>query len=409
MNSRFQKGMFIYPWDIAAAGVEQVIHDFQAAGCNTIAVNSSYHQGRFLHPLKPSFYSIHQSAISFEPELARYGRLHPLVHEDIAKKQILQKTRAAAEQAGIDFVTWWVGLHNSSLGRQNPDLCVQNVWDDRYTYSLCPSQPDVRLYAAALFEDTLASVKPKRIITESAAFLPMLHGEHHEVILLNISRTAEWLLSLCFCDSCRQNAFKRGIDVLQVIRIVQKLVEDRIEYDLEPLQEEPFDLPHLLLEYPELYNYQLARMNSVTQLVWDLSDIAKQYKVAFDYIPSAVPFPANQAFIEGVSLRQIAGLIDRFIPLAYGNAESAQHTLRTVSGYASGRAIGAALSLHYRINSSRESLLQQVQAVVESGTEAVFYYNYGLMNRRRLSWIKEANAYADEMTQAKENGGFSCI
>lgn len=394
-----QKGMFIYPWDIAAAGVEQVITDFQAASCNTLVVNSSYHQGRFLHPLKPSIRSIHQSAISFRPDLSRYRRLQPIVHEDMADAQILHKAREAAEQAGMSFVTWWVGLHNSSLGRQNPDVCVQNVWNDRYTYSLCPSQPEVRHFASALFEDTLAAVKPQRIIVESAAFLPLRHGSHHEIILPDIGKACEWLLSLCFCNACRQNAAKRGIDVPLVIQFVQKLVQERIEYDLGHLQDDLFDLPHLLLEYPELYNYQLAQMNAVTQLVWDLSDIAKHYGVALDYIPSSVPYPANQAFLEGVSLRQIASHINRFIPLAYGGAESAQHTLRTVSSYCSGQANGAALSLHHRINMSRESLLQQVQAVIESGAEAIFYYNYGLLNRRRRHWIKEANDLADQLWQ----------
>lgn len=403
LSNRFQKGMFIYPWDIATTGIKQVIDDYQEVGCNTLVVNSSYHQGRFFHPQKQDFHYVNQSAISFSPNLISYKRLQPFVHQDMVKQNILVQAREHCEQSGIDFVTWWVGLHNSSLGKQHPDLCIQNIWGNRYTYALCPSQPEVRHYATALFEDTLVSVRPQRIITESVAFLPMRHGEHHELILLNIGKTAEWLLSLCFCDACRQNAEKQGIDTKEVQVLVQKLVQERIDCDLGNLEEDAYELTHLMLEYPELYNYQQARMNSVTLLVADLSSIAKRHGVAFDYIPSSVPFPANQAFFEGVSLLQTAKLVNRFMSLAYSNTESTLHTLRTVSSFTPNRANGVALSLHSQINATKESLLQHIQAAMSSDVEAIYYYNYGLLNKRRLNWIKEANEYADQIRQSDEN------
>lgn len=407
MGTNFQKGMFIYPWDIATTGIKQVIEDFQEVGCNTLVVNSSYHQGRFLHPQKQTFHYVNKSAISFNPDLTRYKRLQPLVHQDMADQNILSQAREHCEQAAMGFVTWWVGLHNSSLGKQHPDLCVQNVWGDRYTYALCPSQPEVRHYAAALFEDTLASVRPQRIITESAAFLPMRHGEHHELILLNIGKSAEWLLSLCFCDTCRQNADNEGVDSAGVQQLVQLLVRERLDCDLGHLEEEAYELTHLLLEYPELYNYQQTRMTTVTRLVGGLSEIAKRYGVALDYIPSSVSLPANQTFFEGVSLRQTAKVVDRFMSLAYSNAESTLHTLRTISSFTPGRANAVALSLHAQKNPTKQSLLQHIQAIASSDIDAIYYYNYGLLNRRRLLWIKEANAYADQLRQTKEQSHIS--
>ena len=402
MSSRFQKGMFIYPWDIATTGIEQVIADFQEAGCNTLVVNSSYHQGRFFQPQQQTFYYVKQSAISFRPDLTRYKRLQPLVHQEIADQDILSETRKRCEEAGMDFVTWWVGLHNSSLGQQHPDLCIQSIWGDSYTFALCPSQPEVQHYAAALFEDTLVTVQPQRIITEAVAFLPMRHGEHHELILPSLSESTEWLLSLCFCDACQKNAENEGVDTAQVQQLVQQLVRERVECDLGNVREDAYELTHFFLEYPELYKYQRSRMSAVTKLVSHLSDIARQHGVALDYIPSSTSRPANQAFFEGVSLRQTAEVADRFMALAYSNAESTQHTLRTISSYTPGRANAVALSLHADINATKGSLLQHIQMISESNVDAIYYYNYGLLNQRRRSWIKEANAYADELRQAKE-------
>ncbi|MEG0260130.1 MAG: hypothetical protein RR595_13420 [Lysinibacillus sp.] len=402
MSHRFQKGMFIYPWDIATTGIKQVIEDFKEVGCNTLVVNSSYHQGRFLHPQKQDFHYVNQSAISFKPNLTRYKRLKPFVHQDMVDQNILAQAREHCEQSGMDFVTWWVGLHNSSLGRQNPDLCIQNIWGNRYTYALCPSQPEVRHYVAALFEDTLDTVKPHRIITESIAFLPMKHGEHHELILLDLGKSSEWLLSLCFCDACSQNAENEGIDTVKVQQLVQQLVQERLDCDLGSLEEDAYELSHLMLEYPELYNYQQARMNSVTQLVNDLSTIARKYGVGFDYIPSSTPFPANQSFFEGVSLQQTAKVVDRFMALGYSTPESTQHTLRTVSSFTPGRANSLALSLHAQINASKDSLLSHIQATSSWDVDAIYYYNYGLLNKRRWSWIKEANEFADQIRQSHE-------
>lgn len=84
------------------------------------------------------------------------------------------------------------------------------------------------------------------------------------------------------------------------------------------------------------------------------------------------------------------------LALAYSNAESTAYTLRTISSFAPGRAHAVALTLHAQKNPTKQSLLQHMQVIAESDVDAVYYYNYGLLNKRRLSRIKEANAYIDQ-------------
>ncbi|MFS0553157.1 hypothetical protein [Brevibacillus sp. 179-C9.3 HS] len=398
MNSSRQTGMFIYPWDIADNGITTAIQTLQTAKCNTAVVNSSYHQGRFFHPRTKTFRRLPFSGVSFTPEWSKYNRLRPTVHEEIAQANILAKMKDACDQAGMGFHTWWVGLHNSTLGLAHPDLCVQNIWGDTYSYALCPSQPEVQHYAKALFTDTLEQVKPDRILIEATAFLPMKHGDHHEVCLLPLGESLQWLLSLCFCNACSERAVLRGIDVEAVRQLVSRLVNQMVEADLvTQVSAESREIAFLLLEYPELYDYQQSRLDVVEKLWKDLKEIAKDKGIALDGFPSSTPFFVNQAYLEGVSLRKAAAILDRVVPLAYGNSiDEVAYTFHAIKLAAPEASLGAALSLHHSQIQSVNELVMRVKTALEGGAQSITYYNLGLLNNRRLEWIRQANQAAEE-------------
>ena len=52
--------------------------------------------------------------------------------------------------AGLAVVGWIVGLHSTPLATAHPDLALRNVFGHVYRHALCPAQPAVRRYAAAL-------------------------------------------------------------------------------------------------------------------------------------------------------------------------------------------------------------------------------------------------------------------
>lgn len=397
-SRQIQAGMFIYPWDIADSGVQEVIQTLQVAKCNTAVVNSSYHQGRFFHPGSKTFRRLPFSGVSFTPEWSRYQRLRPTVHEEMAQASVLARMKEACEQSGMAFHTWWVGLHNSTLGLVHPELCLQNIWGDRYTYALCPSQPEVQHYAKALFADTLEQVKPERILIEATAFLPMRHGEHHEVCLLPINEALHWLLSLCFCEACTERSEKKGIDVSTVRQLVARLVTQMMEADnITQVAAESREIAYLLLEYSELYHYQLSRLEVVEELWKGLKEIATEKGVALDGFPSSTPFYVNQAHLEGVSLRKAAALLDRLVPLAYGeNTDEVSYTFHAIKLAAPEASLGAALSLHHSQIRNGEELASRVRIAMGAGARSITYYNLGLLNQRRLDWIKQANEAIEE-------------
>ncbi|MED1784702.1 hypothetical protein P4V43_22990 [Brevibacillus fortis] len=398
MSSSRQTGMFIYPWDIAEGGIEAVMQTLQAAKCNTAVVNSSYHQGRFFHPRSKTFRRLPFSGVSFTPEWSKYNRLRPTVHEQIAQAGILAKTKEGCEQAGIGFHTWWVGLHNSTLGLAHPDLCVLNIWGDTYTYALCPSQPEVQHYAKALFTDTLEQVKPERILIEATVFLPMKHGEHHEVCLLPLGESLQWLLSLCFCGACTERAESKRIDVGAIRLLVSRLVSQMVEADsISQVSAEAREIAFLLVEYPELYHYQQSRLEVVDMLWRTLKEIAQSKGIALDGFPSSTPFFVNQSYLEGVSLRKAAATLDRLVPLAYGGSvDEVAYTFHAIKLVAPEATLGAALSLHHSQIQSAVELAARVKTAVDAGAQSITYYNLGLLNNRRLDWIRQANLTIEE-------------
>ncbi|ATF14074.1 hypothetical protein HP398_04345 [Brevibacillus sp. HB1.4B] len=398
MSSSRQIGMFIYPWDIAESGIEAVIQTLQGAKCNTAVVNSSYHQGRFFHPQSKTFRRLPFSGVSFTPEWSKYNRLRPTVHEQIAQAGVLAKMKEACEQAGMGFHTWWVGLHNSTLGLAHPDLCVQNIWGDTYTYALCPSQPEVQHYAKALFADTLEQVKPDRILIEATAFLPMKHGEHHEVCLLPLGESLQWLLSFCFCGACTERAEAKRIDVGAVQQLVSRLVNQIVEADsISQVSAETREVAFLLLEYPVLYHYQQTRLEVVDGLWRSLKEIALSKGTALDGFPSSTPFYVNQSYWEGVSLRKAAATLDRVVPLAYGDSvNEVAYTFHAMKLVAPEAALGAAFSLHHSQIQSAFDLAARVKTAVDAGAQSITYYNLGLLNNRRLNWIRQANLTIEE-------------
>ncbi len=75
-------GIFTYPWELADHGYEAALHDIRAAGFTNVNLAMQYHNGRFLLPRNPRrrVYYAEDGAISFRPDLRKYGTMKPRLH-----------------------------------------------------------------------------------------------------------------------------------------------------------------------------------------------------------------------------------------------------------------------------------------------------------------------------------------
>ncbi len=374
-------------------GVPTVLDTIEDAGINTAILTTNYHHGRFLCPKTSRFETIRKSAACFEPQQNAYGALKPLVHEDLVEANLLENVREACEKRGLDFHAWHVMLHNSSLGESHPEYCAKNAWGDVHYFSLCPSYPAVRTYAKALLSDMITTVQPTRVCLESATFLTAFHGEHHEVANVDIGSTGRWLLSMCFCPGCMQRAREAGVDAKAALETVRRLLLHICKKDVGCEHDEKASIACYLLEYPELYHYERFRFSVVSSLAEELHCITRKAGVGLDFIPGAFTFTTNQNFLEGCSYTQLADAVDRFLLLAYGQTPQAvRHCVRTALALVPNKELAVALNMRYGSVSSQEDLLARIHVLREEGVRAFNFYNYGVFNEERFSWLKAACA-----------------
>lgn len=378
--------MFVYPWDMDGRA-DTFWEEYRRLGCNTIAVNTCYHHISIIDTALMRVYERRQAGPSFAIHPERYGRIRPQVQADLTGTFL--QLREACAQAGMTYRSWNVNLHSSAIGQDYPDACVENVWGDRYSYTLCLNHPDVLEYDLALLTDIIDTLDPDSFIMEAVSWIPAFHGKHHEFSLVHITPAIRYLLTLCFCPHCIQAAQAEGIDALAVRETVRTLLQGLLARELTFGDNEQTQLTHLLIEYPELYAYQQFRTRSVTRFVQATAQLVHQSGKRYEYIPSSTPFEVNSTLFEGYSFRALTGVPDRYVPLVYDPKERCSTVLGNIRLFDHHTPVAAGLNLSRVRYTGQGDFLQRIQDGVDCGISAFYLYNYGTAPRECLDWIAQ--------------------
>ncbi|WP_225828121.1 hypothetical protein [Streptomyces naphthomycinicus] len=218
---------FVYPWDvngdpgaparIAELGVEQV----------TLA--AAYHSTRALTPRHPRhrIVTAEYAAVLYPPGDRWSGRgLRPYRAGRWAPGNAYGEAAEALAGAGLQVHTWVVLAHNSRLGAEHPDTSVVNAYGDRYPWAPCVAQPATRAYLVDLAAE--AAVRPGARGTELESLgwygLQHLHA-HDKTAGVGLGDAGQYLMSLCFCPSCRTGYGARGLDADTLAAAVREALE----------------------------------------------------------------------------------------------------------------------------------------------------------------------------------------
>ncbi|WP_320777206.1 hypothetical protein [Streptomyces sp. CRN 30] len=206
---------FVYPWDVngdPAAG------EFVAGlGVRQATLASAYHSTRALTPRHPHhrIVTAEHAAVLYPPQEARWSgrRLRPYPAGDWAPGDAYGAAAATLADAGLEVHTWVVLAHNSRLGADFPDTSVVNAYGDRYPWAPCVAQPATRQYLVDLAVE--AAVRPGAAGTELESLgwygLAHLHA-HDKTGGVRLGETGQYLMSLCFCGTCRDGYAGVGLD-----------------------------------------------------------------------------------------------------------------------------------------------------------------------------------------------------
>src|SRR5215211_2358984 len=274
-----ETSMLAFATDLRDEGTGTVLDIVQTrAGLDGLTMAVAYHDARDIFPHNPvrKVRYLEGGAVFFSPDAARYDdmRLQPRVSELVRSGDPLGELCEAAGERGMSVNAWAVFLHNDRLGFAHPECATQNAFGDRYLTDLCPSNPDVRMYARTLVSD-IARYEVSAILSESLHFHGLGHGYHHERYFEELGAVGTYLLGLCFCGHCLEAARRKGVDAEMVHRLVRDELELRFmdggdsgdpegltREDLEPFGGE------------QILGYLDARTETVTSLVDEVATAA---------------------------------------------------------------------------------------------------------------------------------------
>ncbi len=205
---------FLYPWDVV--GDPEAPARIAALGVRQVTLAAAYHSMRALTPRHPRhrIVTAAHAAVLYPPGERWQGREpRPYAAGDWAPGDAYGEAARALRAAGLDVHSWVVLAHNSRLGEEHPATSVVNAYGDRYPWAPCIAQPATRAYLVDLAAE--AAVRPDAGGTEleSCGWYGLAHLHAHDKTSgVTLGEAGQYLMSLCFCASCRQGYADAGLD-----------------------------------------------------------------------------------------------------------------------------------------------------------------------------------------------------
>ncbi len=383
--------LFAYPWDILDRGVPAFVDECRELGVTRLHVTTVYHSGKFLLPRnsRRRVYFPEPGAM-YAPVAANvFGGMAP-VRSPIADTGWLDELAAT----GMSLSAWAVFHHSSVLGAKHPSQTVRNLFGDPYPYALCPSHPANREYSLTLARSLCGLGYFDTLDLETIGYLGYFHGHHHEVSAIPLGPLENFLLSLCFCDSCRAAGKRDGIDMPRLAEQLGEVLSRKMQSDdaLGRNPENMEQLASLIAQYPELQQLVRLRMQTVTSLVAEIAAAAGSTKLSV-FTSSFVGSPSN-IWMEGVSLQQLKTLVDSFHLLAYTSDTDLVNDdlLFCLSQVRSAEQLNLTLNLGIPVTPTLAHAATKTAFAHSQGVRRFSFFNYGFLGEGRLGWIRELAA-----------------
>jgi hypothetical protein len=389
---------FAYTHSFHKGNSKEIISELQSHGFTGINLALNYHASRdFLLRQGPRLEYLRDGFHYYLPNLNYYpqGGLVPHKEDHLGDDSLLRSVISSADEMDFEINAWAVYLHNSAVGFKHPYSTVTNVYDNHFLSELCPSNPGVRAYVLGLSKD-LCSRGIKTLGIESLRFHGLRHGEHHERFFLDMSPVTEFLLSLCFCESCASKYDNAGGDSATLKSKVMKALEVFLA-DSDPWMGVTLSKENLAeILGPEILDYLLMREDSVTSLYWEIKPIAKEFKVRTKFFdPSSLldetsSTPLDVSWIAGHNYEEMNKAVDIFQPVFYRESPDeieklAAHYRGKLTG-----PIGASLTPMYPFNKNEDDLVEKVRRLRKCGISDFDFYLLDTMRQRDLGWIDAA-------------------
>ncbi|QQC88655.1 hypothetical protein [Streptomyces alfalfae] len=205
---------FLYPWDVV--GDPDAPARLTGLGIRQVTLAAAYHSTRALTPRHPRHRVVTaaHAAVLYPPGERWRGRaLQPCQAGDWAPGDAYGQAAEALAAAGIDVHSWVVLAHSSRLGDDHPETSVVNAYGDRYPWAPCIARTATRAYLVDLAAEAAARPGAHGVELESCGWYGLAHLHAHDKTAgVGLGEAGQYLMSLCFCGSCREGYAGAGLD-----------------------------------------------------------------------------------------------------------------------------------------------------------------------------------------------------
>jgi hypothetical protein len=398
--------IYAFATDLLDEGVDSALNEMlQGAGMSGVTIAATYHQSRDVFPHNPRrTVAFLDAGCYFRPNMARYlsTGIEPVQHESCFGVDPLAVAREATAARGAALNAWLVCLHDVPAGVTQPHLAQRNMFGDPMRTGLCPANPQVRAYLAAMSGD-LARYECDSLIAEALHFQPFRHGYHHERCFVELDELGEFLLGLCFCAHCMTWAESAGVDASRVrewciATMRRSLTGENVVEDQRELNRE--EASHLA--GGEMGGFLQMRENVVSTLVCELVDaLGPGTRFCFQdptgsEMGNAAGDPQGGPNVDtgwqlGIDAAQIAAHVDDYRMLGYArDPQRLELEIRAIRRRIGSTPLSCVLRPSPPDAEEVQNLREKLELLALLSIRHVGFYHYGLLPRSRLAMIRDA-------------------
>lgn len=374
------------PWDLEDEGIEPAIARMAGElGIDAVSVEAATHRVRAFRarPFDGARTIRRRATTHFQPSAAAYvnTRLRPTAAAWMKSRNPLAHIARAAERHSVKLRARLVCCHNEVLAERHAIAGCVDVFGDPIEAWLCPSNPEVREFVAAMAEDLTTNYPLTAIELASTDFGWAGHVVRHRQIGWPLEGVAGALLGWCFCSACRQRAADAGVDVEAVRRTVLETVERAARLDTPAA----VTFESLAAEHPALAAYHRMRVETVTSLV---GLVRARVKTRLVVEP---PTGLQQA---GADPAVLASNCDALLlPFDHDRAEHGADE-DAAGEWRSAERIELDMPCYPPHVPDGPALVERVHRASQAGHAAIGFGNYGIAPEPCLNWVRQAIRYA---------------
>jgi len=373
--------MWAYPWDLLDEGPARVEMRLRDIGIDELNLATNYHTVQAFAPHNPERRTLFARASSYFEPGPEYGDLEPVPYEGMDGDWVAD---IAAGLSEVTLNSWTVGCHNSRLGMANPEYTLESAHGDDLIFGLCPSQSAVQTYLSALVSDLASREEFARIELETFDyFYGTGFGWHHQKIHAQLGTLGEFLLGLCFCPQCQENATAEGVDTERARETVAGALDDIVAGDVS--HETPPG--EWLADHSTVAAYVDVRERTLASLYATLADAAGTTPLGY-YVGAPEP---GREWIVGADLQALSNHVDYYCLPAYESTSDA-----VIEAYNAVETVTDDVPLHVGLLpghpavDDEDTVVDIVETLDSKGVPRLSFYNYGLLPEQSLGWVETA-------------------